>query len=82
VKDTKPLLTIELENENSVPKVFYKGEEIKNKIKVGFNWDTANDIYPRRLNICIDYVETNNVGEPVIKGIHKLFGSRSSKSSE
>ncbi|MBS4198604.1 hypothetical protein KHA93_02940 [Bacillus sp. FJAT-49732] len=35
-----PLLTIELENETAVPKVFYKGEEITRKIRIAFGWET------------------------------------------
>lgn len=36
-----PLLQIELENINSVPRVFYKGEEIKYKMEVAFEWGTG-----------------------------------------
>lgn len=35
-----PLLTIELQDETSVPKVIYKGEEITGKVNVSFDWDT------------------------------------------
>ncbi|WP_277680350.1 hypothetical protein, partial [Gracilibacillus dipsosauri] len=41
-KDTN-LLTIELEDENSVPKVYYKGEEITKKVRVKFEWHTKTD---------------------------------------
>lgn len=40
-----PLLTIELQDESSVPKVFYKGEEVKLKQHVFFDWDTDTDVY-------------------------------------
>ncbi|SET85890.1 hypothetical protein SAMN05216389_1445 [Oceanobacillus limi] len=39
-----PLLTIELENESSVPKVFYKGEEIKWKDEIRFRWSTKREL--------------------------------------
>jgi len=39
----KPLLTIELESETAVPKVFYKGEEITMKRHVSFEWDTSDE---------------------------------------
>jgi hypothetical protein len=42
MKDNK-LLVIELENEDAVPKVFYKGEEITDKVHVGFDWSTQTD---------------------------------------
>ncbi|MDF1510813.1 hypothetical protein Gp_19 [Bacillus phage vB_Bacillus_1020A] len=35
-----PLLKITLEDINSVPLVTYKGEEIKGKINVSFDWET------------------------------------------
>lgn len=69
-------LVIELDELESVPKVFYKGEEINNKEKVGFNWDTANQTYPNRTNICIDYFDVDGMGMPVSKGIHELKGAR------
>ncbi|MCA1029387.1 hypothetical protein LCM23_25580 [Cytobacillus kochii] len=37
----QPLLQIELQDINSVPRVIYKGEEIKNKMEVAFEWDTG-----------------------------------------
>lgn len=42
--DESPLLTIELDKINSVPKVFLKGEEIKNKVHVGFDWSTQTNV--------------------------------------
>lgn len=39
----KPLLIIELEEETSVPKVFYKGEEVTMKARILFEWETGND---------------------------------------
>lgn len=37
------LLAIELQDETSVPRVFYKGEEVTHKIHVSFDWDTDTD---------------------------------------
>lgn len=75
--DTKDKhLIIELDDMDSVPRVFYKGEEISNKVKVGFNWDTANERYPSRQLICIDYLKKEDNGKYVRTGIHKLKGSR------
>lgn len=34
------LLTIELEDETSIPKVFYKGQEVTNRIEVKLHWKT------------------------------------------
>jgi len=39
----RPLLTIELEDETSVPKVIYKGEELTSKKKVKFEWETQRE---------------------------------------
>ncbi len=35
-----PILSIELTNMGDVPKVLYKGEEIKGKVNVSFDWGT------------------------------------------
>lgn len=36
----KPLLTIELQDEHAVPKVFYQGKEVTHKLKVALDWET------------------------------------------
>lgn len=38
--ESKPLLTIELQDETAVPKVFYEGKEITGKVRVSFDWIT------------------------------------------
>jgi len=38
-----PLINIELDDINSVPKVFYKGKEIDGKMRVSFDWETDSD---------------------------------------
>lgn len=70
-------LVIELDELGNVPRVFHNGEEISSKIKVGFNWDTANEKYPNRQSICIDYYDVDVNGKSERKGIHVLKGSRS-----
>lgn len=40
MKVKKKLLVIALDNESSVPSVFYKGEELTGKSNVRFDWDT------------------------------------------
>ena len=54
---TKPLLTIELQNEASVPKVFYKGEEVKFKKGISFDWDTSDAYSPGGLSYAIEHYE-------------------------
>jgi len=38
-----PLLTIELKDETSVPKVFYKGKELAGKTSINFAWITQKE---------------------------------------
>ncbi|AGF26901.1 MULTISPECIES: hypothetical protein [Bacillus amyloliquefaciens group] len=38
-----PLLQIELDDITSVPRVLYKGEEIKNKVRVDFSYLTGDE---------------------------------------
>jgi hypothetical protein len=45
--EDKPLLTIELDGIESVPRVYYKGEEVTKKVKVQFHWETGGDRYPK-----------------------------------
>jgi len=40
LKKKEPLLTIELQDETAVPKVFYEGKEITGKVRVSFDWLT------------------------------------------
>ncbi|MEC1384383.1 hypothetical protein P9D14_12740 [Bacillus velezensis] len=42
VEPTPNLLTIELTDEQSIPRIIYKGEEITNRIAVGFEWRTKD----------------------------------------
>jgi len=51
-----PLLSIELDEENGVPKVFYKGEEIKLNREIFFHWESDKDI-AGGLTYSIEHVE-------------------------
>lgn len=62
----KPLLTIELDSETSVPRVFYEGKEISNKVRISFDWETRTDaIGGTRYNI-EHYVYSHGI--PIRKG--------------
>lgn len=63
------LLVIELENEESVPKVFYEGEEIKHKVNIQFNWVTKTDKHGKMV-FNIQYAEIDDEGYPIVKGIN------------
>ncbi|WEG14143.1 hypothetical protein PU629_07195 [Pullulanibacillus sp. KACC 23026] len=52
-----PLLRIELDDINSVPKIFYKGEEINGLVKVGIDWSTNTDKGIKPTHIRIEHVE-------------------------
>lgn len=53
----RPLLTIELQDETSAPKVFYKGKEVKYKQNVFFDWDTSDAYGLGGLSYAIEHYE-------------------------
>ncbi|GIN74018.1 hypothetical protein J14TS2_44930 [Bacillus sp. J14TS2] len=58
----KKLLVIELQDENSVPKVFYKGEEIHLKTNITFDWETTTaDPSKGGLTYAIEHYEHGKV---------------------
>lgn len=62
----KPLLTIELQDEDSVPKVIYNGEEITGKVRVSFDWETKTEVIGgTRYNI--EHLD-NSHKDPTVKG--------------
>lgn len=63
------LLIIALKDESSVPKVFYKGEEIKFKTNISFDWETDTDM-PGSLTYAIEHYERGN-GFPVRQRIER-----------
>ncbi|MBQ6447247.1 MAG: hypothetical protein IJJ10_07275, partial [Bacillus sp. (in: Bacteria)] len=56
-----PLLSIELDEENGVPKVFYKGEEIKLNREIFFHWETTSSTDVGGLTYVIEHTEPNLV---------------------
>ena len=57
--EPESLLLIELESESSVPKVFYKGEEVTSKVHISFDWDTDTDVMGG-LSYAIEHRETGS----------------------
>ena len=71
--DRKNLLVIELQDENSVPKVIYKGEEIHMKTKISFDWETRTDEYGGT-HIGLEYFKKNKTANLHHKSIHHNIG--------
>lgn len=67
-------LTIELDNINSVPRVFYKGEEVTNKVLIQFQWQTRKDEEVQILNpiINIETLQIDSFGKPFDKNIRHV----------
>lgn len=63
MKSTK-LLTIELDEYDSVPRVMYQGEEIKGKIHISFDWKTDDESGPNLPSIHIKHMD-KSLGENV-----------------
>lgn len=57
----EPLLQIELEDEHSLPKVFYKGKEITGKIKIDFDWRTKGLIDLGGLEFNLEYGDDKGI---------------------
>lgn len=67
------LLTIEMEKLDSVPKVYYKGKEVTNKVLIKLEWKTQNETGAPSPHIRIEYVDDVQK-RPHIKVIeHKTF---------
>ncbi|USK56564.1 hypothetical protein LIS82_08870 [Cytobacillus solani] len=71
IKRVNKLLIIELDSEESTPRVFFEGEEINAKVRVSFNWETKTH-EPGKISFNIEHYEMNEIGEPIIKGIGLL----------
>lgn len=65
----RPLLTIELQDETSTPKVYYQGKEISHKKNVFFDWDTDTEVMGG-LTYAIEYREVVK-GYPVANLIER-----------
>lgn len=64
----KPLLTIELSDIDSIPKVIYKGKKITKRIHVSFDWSTQTDKTVPSPMIDIEYLDTTS-SKPSLKRI-------------
>ncbi len=70
----KDLIIIKVKDENSVPLVTYKGEELKDKRVVKFLWVTRNENYKGGYDINIEHYIKSEKGRP---GIYEKSGFRS-----
>lgn len=70
-KQGKSLLTIELEDETSVPKVIYKGEEVTKKVHVGLDWETSTESFAGGLTYSIEHFEFDEMGNPIMNRIER-----------
>lgn len=67
--EEQPLLTIELQDETAVPKVFYEGEEITNKMRISFDWLTRGDLSNSGgTKFNIEHFDTDDK-EAILKGV-------------
>lgn len=66
------LLVIELEEETSIPRVIYKGEEITRRIKVSFAWETRTDEYGG-MKYHLEFAD-KSVEDPNVKTIEHKTG--------
>lgn len=68
-KDKQPLLTLELQDESSVPTVHYKGERIQHARNITLDWDTDKDV-PGGMSYSIEHIEKGN-RQPTINRIER-----------
>ena len=68
--DKQPLLSIVIDEETSIPKVIYKGEEVKHKVSLSLEWDTGTDISQDGLTFAIEYAEAGK-NYPAINRIER-----------
>ncbi|SCN42941.1 Uncharacterized protein BC88300_04634 [Bacillus cytotoxicus] len=68
----KPLLQIVLSDINAVPVVLYKGEEIKGKVRISFDWQTNNQSSPY---IHIEHVDdlTERINTKIVQHNHPIM---------
>ncbi len=66
-KNDQPILKIELQTLDSVPKILYEGTEINNLVDVEFEWDTRTD-GPGETHIKIKHADKDdNKSHTVVK---------------
>lgn len=68
--DNDKLLVIQLEDEASAPKVFYRGKEVTNKVHVSFDWDAENRVSRGGLTYDIEHYESGK-GYPSLNRIER-----------
>lgn len=74
LKNNQAFLSIELNSLDSVPKVFYKGEEIKGKVHVAFDWKTQTQDLVASPTIVIEYVDQDSKRPATKKIAHVPHG--------
>ncbi|AEB25234.1 MULTISPECIES: hypothetical protein [Bacillus amyloliquefaciens group] len=63
------MLQITLDEINSIPEVYYKGEKITKRIKVSFDWETATYYDESKANILIKRGVKDSLGSPTVETI-------------
>ena len=77
-ESNEKLLVIVQENENSIPKVYYKGKEITGRVCIEFFWHTRTANEPNKLNIKIKYADKKTASVWTI-GLNKNFDTKNFK---
>lgn len=80
-ESNEKLLVIVQENENSIPKVYYKGKEITGRVCIEFFWHTRTANEPNKLNIKIKYADEKTASVWTI-GLNKNFDTKNFKYDE
>ncbi len=75
VEQTTNLLTIELTDEQSIPRVIYKGEEITGRIAVDFEWRTKDADQCGSTYYRIKHTK-DSAGAPVVETKELAVGER------
>lgn len=74
-KPSPNLLTIELTDEQSIPRIVYKGEEITNRIAVDFEWRTKDADQCGSTYYRIKHTK-DSAGAPVVETKELAVGER------
>ena len=75
VKPKPNLLTIELTDEHSIPRVIYKGEEITGRIAIDFEWHTKDADQCGSTYYRIKHTK-DSAGAPVVETKELAVGAR------
>ena len=70
-KQEQSLLSITLQDESSVPKVIYKGEEVEGKRSIQLDWETSDAVSMGGLTYSIEHTEKDNKGYPTTNRIER-----------